>query len=67
VRQHALALKIGGEAKAHDISKTQKLFGEIPPGSRDIKIINIFNGVPKSKLRKIKILMCIDIKWVSKF
>ena len=26
----------------------------------DIKIINIFNGVPKSKLRKIKILMGIN-------
>ena len=28
----------------------------------DIKIINIFNGVPKSKLRKNKILMGINIK-----
>ena len=27
----ALAMKIGGEAKAHKISNTQKLFGEIPP------------------------------------
>jgi len=27
-----------------------------------VKIINIFNGVPKSKLRKIKILMGINIK-----
>jgi len=53
----ALAMKIGGEAKAHEISKTQKSFGEIPPGWRDIKIINIFNEVPNSKLRKIKILM----------
>ena len=58
----ALAMKIGGEAKAHKISKTQKSFGEIPPSWRDIKIINIFNGVPKSKLRKIKILMGINIK-----
>jgi len=37
-------MKFGGKAKAHEISKTQKLFGEIPPGCRDIKIINIFNG-----------------------
>ena len=29
---------------------------------REIKIINIFNGVPTSKLRKIKILMGINIK-----
>jgi len=57
-----LALQIGGEAKAHKISKTQKWFGEIPPGWRDIKIINIFNRVPKYKLRKIKILMGINIK-----
>jgi len=57
----ALAMKIGGEAKAH-ISKTQKWFGEILPSWRDIKIINIFNGVPKYKLRKIKILMHINIK-----
>jgi len=57
-------MKIGGDAKAHKISKTQKSFGEIPPRWRDIKIINIFNGVPKSKLRKIKILVCINKKWV---
>ena len=50
----ALAMKFGGEAKAHKISKTQKSFWDIPFGWRDIKIINIFNGVPKSKLRKIK-------------
>ena len=31
-------------------------------GLGDIKIINIFNGVPKSKLRKNKILMGINIK-----
>lgn len=30
--------------------------------TRFIGIINIFNGVPKSKLRKIKILMGIIIK-----
>jgi len=46
--------EIGGEAKAHEISKTQKSFGEIPSGWKDIKIINIFNGVPNSKLRKLK-------------
>jgi len=28
----ALAMKIGGEAKAHEIPKAQKSFGEIPPG-----------------------------------
>jgi len=55
-------MKIGGEAKAHEISKTQKWIGQILPGLGDIKIINIFNGVPKSKLRKNKILMGIKIK-----
>jgi len=55
-------MKIGGQAKAHEISKMQKWFGEIPPGYRDIKIINLFIGVPKSKLMKIKILMGINIK-----
>ena len=54
-------MKIGGEAKAHEISKTQKWFGQIVPGLGDIKIINIFIGVPKSKLRKHKILMGINI------
>ena len=38
------------------------MFGEIPPDWRSIKIINIFNVVPKSKLTKIKILMGINIK-----
>ena len=52
----ALAMKIGGEVKAREISKTQKWFGQIVPGFGDIKIINIFNGVPKSKLRENKIL-----------
>ena len=47
----ALAMKIGGEAIAHEISKTQKWFGQILNSLGDIKIINIFNGVPKSKLR----------------
>ena len=32
----ALAMKIGGEAKAHGISKTQKWFGEILPSEGDI-------------------------------
>ena len=45
-------MKIGGEAKAHEISKIQKWFGQILTILGDIKIINIFNGVPKSKLRK---------------
>jgi len=48
----ALAMKIGGEAKAHEISKAQKWFGQIVPGLGDIKIINIFNRVPKSKLKE---------------
>ncbi len=60
----ALAMKIGGEAKAHEISKTKKWFGQIVLGLRDIKIINIFNGVSnrKSKFRKNKILMGISVK-----
>ena len=53
----ALDMKIGGEAKAHKISNTQKWFGQILNSLGDIKIINIFNGVPKSKLRENKILM----------
>ena len=52
-----LATKIGGEAKANEISNTQKWFGQILNSLGDIKIINIFNGVPKSKLRENKILM----------
>jgi len=59
-------MKIGGEAKAHEISKNQKWFGQILTSLGDIKIINIFNGVPKSKLRKNKILMGINIKLGSK-
>jgi len=55
-------MKIDGEAKAHKISKPQKWFGQILISLRDIKIINVFNGVPKSKLRKNKILMGISIK-----
>jgi len=58
----ALATKFGGEVGAHEISNTQKGFGQILNSLGDIKIINIFNGVPKSKLREIKILMWINIK-----
>ena len=53
----ALAMKFGGEVKAHEISNTQKGFGQILNSLGDIQIINIFNGVHKSKLREIKILM----------
>ena len=56
----ALAPKFCGGARTHEISKTQKSFGEIPHGLYFIKIINIFNGLLKSKLRKIKILMGIN-------
>ena len=55
-------MKIGGEAKAHEISKTEKWFGHILIGLGDTKITSIFNGFPKSKLRKNKILMDINIK-----
>jgi len=55
-------MKIFGEAKAQEISKTHKWFGKILTGLGDIKIINIFSGVPKPKLRKYKILMGINIK-----
>ncbi len=41
--------------------KPRKCFGKFHPRSDFIKIINIFNGVPKSKLRKIKILMGINL------
>ena len=57
----ALATKFGGEVGAHEISNTQKGFGEILNKSGDIKIINIFNVVPKFKLRENKILMCINM------
>ena len=53
----ALATKFGREAKAHEFYDTHKWFGQILNSLRDIKIINIFKGVPKSKLREIKILM----------
>ena len=58
----ALATKFGGEVGAHEISNTQKGFGQILNRSGDIKVINIFNGVPKSKLRENKILMGINMK-----
>ena len=52
-----LAMKIVGEAKAHEISNTQKEFAQILSSLGDIKIINIFSVIPKSKLRENKILM----------
>jgi len=55
-------MKIGGKAKAHELSNTKKWFGQILNSLGDIKIINIFNGVPKYKLRENKILMGINIK-----
>lgn len=48
---YALAMKIGGEAIAHDISKTQKWSGEIQPGEGDIKIKKI-KWVPNLNLGK---------------
>ena len=57
----ALATKFGGEVRAHEISNTQKGFGQILNRKGDIKIVNIFNGVPKPKLRENKILMCINM------
>jgi len=57
----ALATEFGGEVGAHEISITQKGFGHILNRSGDIKIINIFNGVPKFKLRENKILTCINM------
>jgi len=43
---YALATKISGEAKAHEISNTQKWFGQNLTNLEDIKIVNIFNEVP---------------------
>ena len=37
-----LAPKICGGTRTHEISKTQKLFGEISPGVHFIQIINYF-------------------------
>jgi len=50
--ESALAMKIGEEAKAHEIFKTHKWFGQILTDLGDIKIINHINGVPKSKLNR---------------
>jgi len=46
-------MKIVGEAKAHEISRTQKSFREIPLGWRDIKIINIFSETLSLNLGKL--------------
>ena len=55
-------MKIGGKAKAREMSKTQKWFGQILTGLVHTKIISISKGVPKSKFRKNKILMGLNIK-----
>ena len=55
-------MKFGGAVGAHELSNTQKGFGQILNRSGNIKIIDIFNGVLKSKFRENKILMCINIK-----
>jgi len=57
----ALATKFGGEVGAHEISNTQKGFGQILNRFGDIKMIYIFNGVLKPKLRENKMLMCINM------
>ena len=38
------------EGLRHEISKTQKAFGEIASGVEVIQIINLFNEDPKSNL-----------------
>ena len=50
----ALALKLCGGAGTHEISKTQKEFGEIPSGVKVFQIIKFFNWGPKSNLGKLK-------------
>ena len=50
----ALALKLCGGARTHEISKTQKAFGEIPCGEKFIQNIKFFNEDPKSNLGKLK-------------
>ena len=50
----ALAPKLCVGAGTHDISKTQKEFGEIPSGVKFIQIIKFFNEDPKSNLGKLK-------------
>ena len=50
----ALAMKIGGEAKAHEISNSQKWFGQNLTSLEDIKIINILMEFLSLNLGKIK-------------
>ena len=45
-----LAPKLCRGAKTHEISKTQKAFGEISFGVEVILVINFFNEDPKSNL-----------------
>ena len=47
-------MKIGGEAKAHEISKSQKWFGQNLTSLRDIKIIKILMESLSLNLEKIK-------------
>ena len=47
------SLKLCREAWTTAFQRTQKKLVEIPLGSRLIKIINYFNGDPKSKLKEI--------------
>ena len=56
----ALAPKFCGEARTHEISKTQNRLMKFHSDCILLKIINIFNEVPKSQLRKIKILIGIN-------
>ena len=49
----ALAPKLCGRVRTHEISKTQKSFGEIPLDVKIIQKINYFNGDPKSNLGKL--------------
>ena len=46
-----LAMKFGGEARIHEMSKTQKSFLEIPPISDLIRLLTILLMFLKSKLR----------------
>ena len=43
---YALASKLCGGARTHEISKTQKAFGEIPSAVIVIKVIKFFNRDP---------------------
>ena len=52
--ESVLSLKICEETWTSAFQRTQKPFVEIPLSSCFIKIINYFNGDPKSKLREIK-------------